>query len=197
MKTLPPEIKRGSDTRKHWTWINHILEAVRELQGKVRQLFELAAARERRELDNERMPFKVELKQLLHHVALADRAAIADTWWRTFQVRHGLTNFKATAGCADTDGTGSVPTYVTVPADTAVFYIWCDFTDASAPTIEHTTIAGAVVTHWDSFPELPDGIRPIAKITTTDEAPATVRQLQHGDIWPSGSGGGGLPTWLP
>ena len=113
-----------------------------------------------------------------------------DTWWRTFHVTPGLTNFVATAGCADTDLDG-----IEVPASTALFYIWVDFTNPAAPTVMHTTFPSpSVVTHWSGYPALPDGIRPIAKIVTTDSR-ATITQLQQGNIWPSGSGGGS-PTWI-
>lgn len=191
---LPKPLQREEDSRKNWVAINQLIAAQSESQREMRWLREVVKIRGRGDFNTVLEPFEVFYLPLSRYPE-SEKSAAEDTWWRTFKVQHGYTNFVKTEKCVDSDGEGVTPEDIIVPAETAVFYIWCDFTNASAPTLAHTTIAGSVATHWESYPELPAGIRPIAKITTTTTR-ATVRQLQHGNIWPSGSGGG-LPTWLP
>jgi hypothetical protein len=192
----PIHIAAGDDLRKTWRVTNANADSQSEIIAEVRRLRALVVQGGRGSFSTKREPFAVYVKPNALRVA-ADRNEDA---WRKVFVQSGHANFVPCWDCNQADGpagVGDAALEIEVPTGKAIFFVWCDFTDATEPRIKSTTFSGAgAATHWDTFPAVPSGIRPLANVDTlTHEAAkrAVIRQLQLGDIWPSG--GSGSEVW--
>lgn len=188
----PAQIAPGADLRKTWRITNTNADSQKEIIAEVRRLRALVVQNGRGSFSTKREPFSVYVKPNALRLAAARNE---DTWRKVF-VRSGRANFIPCRDCDQTDGpagVGDVALEIEVPTGKAIFFVWCDFTDANEPRIKKTIYSeSGAATHWATFPAVPAGIRPLANVDTlTCEAQkrAVIRQLQPGDIWPSGSGG--------
>jgi hypothetical protein len=188
MKRASKLIERGSDIRKHWPHTNANTLSIDALADEVMRLRQLVVGQMRGNYNSGLLPFtvyslplaKIDLRALSEEAQAAKR----ETYWREFRVRHGYVMDPlpiSIAGCDDADGEGTTAVVITVPVDTAEYFVWVDMTEYE---IGH----GAAVPASGEY-------RLLAKITTQASAPATVRQFQIGDIHPGGGGDGGN-TWI-
>jgi hypothetical protein len=190
-----PLIKEGSDIRTHWRTVNSTIGGIAKARVQIGVLRTKVEKRGRGEYGSDLEPFEIYIEPIealdLSALTEEEQTAKRESYWRECRVRHGYVNFVATQGCDDADGAGVTLELIEVPADTAAFFIWADWSDASAPVIRHTDEYGE---HWDGYPAVSGTIRPLARITTEDGPPARIRQYHKGDIWPGG--GESLPVWL-
>lgn len=191
----PSKIAVGSDLRKAWRITNGNADSQAEIIAEVRRLRALVVKNGRGSFTTKRDPFSVYVKPNALRLA-ADRSE--DTWRKVF-VQSGRANFIPCRDCNQADGpvgVGDVALEIEVPTGKAIFFVWCDFTDANEPRIRKTIYSEAgAATHWDTFPAVPAGIRPLANVDTLTHGAskrALIRQFQLGDIWP---GGGGQMSW--
>jgi hypothetical protein len=197
VRLAAPLIQRSDDPRRDWKRINQDSLAIGDLRREVQLLRRKVERYEQGHVLIERLPFEV-YSSPPPLLAEEDRDPLDG--WRKFRVRSGRADYVPCLDCDGADGEGGTPLVIEVPINTPIFHVWCDYTDATEPHIKHTTFpiveGSPTATHWDTFPALPAGIRPLALINTQTHAArkrAIVRQYQIGDIWPSGGADGG--TW--